>query len=36
LTHERDNWEAKYEEMLGKYNAVQKEYEEFQHEIANL
>jgi hypothetical protein len=36
LTNERDNWEAKYEEAVAKYNAVQKEYEEFQLEIANL
>jgi len=36
LENERDQWEQKYEEMLAKYNAVQKELEEFQHEIGNI
>lgn len=36
LEVERDNWEAKYEEMAKKYAAVQKELEEFQAEIGNI
>ena len=36
LEAERDQWESKYEEMAKKYNAVQKELEEFQQEIGNI
>lgn len=36
LEAERDQWEAKYEDILKKYNAVQKELEEFQQEIGNI
>lgn len=36
LESDRDQWEAKYEEMSKKYAAVQKELEDFQHEIGNI
>lgn len=36
LEVERDNWETKYEEILKKYNAVQKELEEFQLDLGNI
>ena len=36
LEVERDQWEAKYEEMAQKYAKVQKELEEFQIEIGTL
>lgn len=36
LEAERDNWESKYEEMAKKYNAVQKELEEFQLDLGNI
>jgi tropomyosin len=36
LEQERDQWEAKYEEMAKKYAAVQKELEDFQAEIGTL
>jgi septal ring factor EnvC (AmiA/AmiB activator) len=36
LEQERDQWEAKYEEMAKKYNAVQKELEDFQNEINTI
>ena len=36
LEQERDQWEAKYEEMSKKYTAVQKELEDFQNEINTI
>lgn len=36
LENDRDTWEKKYEEMAAKYNAVQKELEDFQQEIGNI
>lgn len=36
LEQERDQWEAKYEEMAKKYATVQKELEEFQSEINTI
>lgn len=36
LEQERDQWEAKYEEMAKKYAAVQKELEDFQADIGAL
>lgn len=36
LEQDRDQWEAKYEEMAKKYSAVQKELEDFQQEIGNM
>lgn len=36
LEQERDQWEAKYEEMAKKYTAVQKELEDFQNEINTI
>lgn len=36
LENDRDQWEGKYEEMAKKYAAVQKELEDFQHEIGNI
>ena len=36
LEQDRDQWEAKYEEMAKKYTAVQKELEDFQAEIGNM
>jgi tropomyosin len=36
LEQDRDQWEAKYEEMAKKYAAVQKELEDFQAEIGNI
>ena len=32
----RDQWEEKFEEMLGKYNQVKKELDEFQLEVSNM
>jgi tropomyosin len=36
LEQDRDQWEAKYEEMAKKYATVQKELEDFQAEIGNI
>lgn len=36
LEQDRDQWEAKFEEMAKKYAAVQKELEDFQQEIGNI
>lgn len=36
LESDRDQWEAKYEEMAKKYAATQKELEDFQQEIGNI
>jgi len=36
LEQDRDQWEAKFEDMAKKYAAVQKELEEFQAEIGNM
>jgi tropomyosin, fungi type len=36
LEVERDQWEAKYEEMAKKFAQTQKELEEFQAEIGNI
>jgi tropomyosin len=36
LEQDRDQWETKFEEMAKKYAAVQKELEDFQHEIGNI
>jgi len=36
LEQDRDQWEAKFEEMAKKYAAVQKELEDFQAEIGNI
>lgn len=36
LEHDRDQWEAKYEEMAQKYKTVKKELEDFQQEIGNM
>jgi len=36
LETERDQWEAKYEEMSTKYKTVKKELEDFQQEIGNM
>lgn len=36
LEQDRDQWEAKYEEMSKKYATVQKELEDFQQEIGNI
>lgn len=36
LELDRDQWEQKFEEMSKKYSAVQKELEDFQHEIGNI
>lgn len=36
LEQERDQWEAKYEEMAKKYAAVQKDLEDFQSEMNNI
>ena len=36
LENDRDQWEAKYEEMAEKYKTVKKELEDFQADIANM
>jgi tropomyosin, fungi type len=36
LEQDRDQWEAKFEEMAKKYAATQKELEDFQQEIGNM
>lgn len=36
LENERDQWEAKYEELNIKYTAHQKQLEDLQHEIGNI
>jgi tropomyosin len=36
LENDRDQWEAKYEEMAQKYKTVRKELEDFQQEIGNM
>jgi tropomyosin len=36
LEADRDQWEAKYEEMAKKYNTVTKELEDFQAEIGSI
>lgn len=36
LEQDRDQWEAKFEEMAKKYATVQKELEDFQAEIGNI
>lgn len=36
LEADRDQWEAKFEEMSKKYAATQKELEDFQQEIGNM
>lgn len=36
LEQDRDQWEAKFEEMAKKYATVQKELEDFQQEIGNI
>jgi tropomyosin len=36
LENDRDAWEAKYEEMAKKHAKVQKDLEDFQHEIGNI
>lgn len=36
LEQDRDQWEAKFEEMSKKYTTVQKELEDFQQEIGNM
>jgi tropomyosin len=36
LEQDRDQWEAKFEEMAKKYAQVQKELEDFQQEIGNI
>lgn len=36
LEQERDQWEAKYEEVAKKYDGLQKELEEFQAQIGAM
>lgn len=36
LEQDRDQWEAKFEEMAKKYASVQKDLEDFQAEIGNI
>lgn len=36
LESDRDQWEAKYEEMAKKYATLQKELEDLQNEIGNI
>ena len=36
LEAERDQWEAKYEEMAEKYNKTKKELDDFVAEIGNI
>lgn len=36
LEQERDQWEAKYEEVSKKYTAIQKELDDFQAEVGAM